>query len=66
MSFRPGPPNTGGSDTDSNSTPTSTNFQGQRQLESQTSTPIELIDKGKAKVLTSPSLEDLNSKVKDS
>jgi hypothetical protein len=29
-----------------------------RQLDSQT--PIELIDKGKAKVLTSPSLEDLN------
>jgi hypothetical protein len=53
----------GGGATDNNTTPTSTNFQG-RQLDSQT--PIELIDKGKAKVLTSPSLEDLNEKVKNS
>jgi hypothetical protein len=57
------PTNDGGEATDNNTTPTSTNFQG-RQLDYQT--PIELIVKGKAKVLTSPSLEDLNEKVKDS
>lgn len=65
-SFRPGPGNGGGGVTDNNTTPTSTNFQG-RQLDSQPPSPaIELIDKGKSKVLTSPSLEDLNNKAKDS
>ena len=58
--------NGGGGVTDNNTTPTSTNFQG-RQLDSQPPSPaIELIDKGKTKVLTSPSLEDLNNKAKDS
>ena len=65
-SFRSGPGNGGGGDTDNNTTPTSTNFQGQLNDQPSTSN-IELIDKkGKAKVLTSPSLEDLNNKAKDS
>jgi hypothetical protein len=67
-SFRSNPSNPGG-DNSGNAT-TSSNIDNssnvQRVIDPQPSN-IELIDKkGKAKVLTSPSLEDLNNKVKDS
>ncbi len=63
LSFRPGAQDTGGSDSNNSTTPTSQNFQG--GINSGRSSPgIEFVDKGKSKVLTSPSFEDLNSQAK--
>lgn len=66
-SFRTGTGDSAGSDANSSRTPTSTNFPKLDRLnESVPSSPdIELIDKGKTKLLTSQSLKDLNEKVKE-
>lgn len=54
-----------GSDSNSSNTPTATNLP--KGLDSgRTSPDIEVLDKGKSKLFTSPSLEDLNSKAKES
>jgi hypothetical protein len=61
-SFRPGTPDQGGNNPNDSGTVTPTNIQESIN----TSPDIELIDKGKSRILTSPSLEDLNSKAKES
>lgn len=73
LSFRPGTPDDGGGNTNNSSTPTSMNIQRPIKkvtipdpIDSEQSSPeIELIDKGKGKMLTSPSLEELSSNVAD-
>ena len=66
-SFRTGTGDSAGSGSNSSATPTSTNFPRLDRLnDSVPSSPdIDLVDKGKGKLLTSPSLEDLNNQVKE-
>lgn len=66
LSFRPGGTDDPGTDYNNNSTPTPTNIQKSVDNSTSTSPDIELVDKGKSKILASPSLEDLNEKVTDS
>jgi hypothetical protein len=68
-SFRAGPPDNGGGGTDSNPTPTRTNITTVETVPNSPQKPdIELTDnsKGKNKLFTSPSLDDLNKKAEAS
>ena len=71
ISFRTNPSNPGGDNssntTTSGNTPVQTNFSRSEQLNSETDVElIDMVDKGKNKVLTSPSLENLNDRVEGS